>query len=418
MDASESGGMGERIVARIEALAAISESPDALTRVSFSPEHRRAADLILSWMCEAGLAARMDEIGNVVGRLEGEAPGLPCLMLGSHYDTVRNAGKWDGPLGVLTALECVGEVARRGLKLPFALEVVGFCDEEGARFSSTLLGSRAIAGGFDTGVLEARDVDGISLREAVRIFGLNPGAIGRAGRHRRELLGYVELHIEQGPVLEAEDLPVGVVTAINGAARFRIELEGMAGHAGTVPMTLRRDALAGAADIILAIERICGEGADLVGTVGEITAEPGAANVIPGCVRFSLDLRSPDNRHRDEAEDAILEAIDEVAHRRGLKARIRKVHESATAACAPWLRAQLAEAIRRKGYRLRELASGAGHDGMAMIGVTDIAMLFVRCRGGVSHHPGEHAETADVDAGARVLLDFIENFRPGMETGE
>ncbi len=404
--------MAGRIVRRIGELAAISASPDGLTRICFSDEHRRAAELILGWMGEAGLSARMDEIGNVVGRYEGGTPGLPCLMLGSHYDTVRNAGKWDGPLGVLTALECVADIARRGLRLPFALEVVGFADEEGVRFSSTLLGSRAIAGSFDEGALEARGDDGLSLREAMAAFGLSPDAIKKAARRRGDILAYVELHIEQGPVLEAENLPAGVVTAISGASRFLITLDGMAGHAGTVPMRLRRDALAGAAECVLAIEKLCGGDPRLVGTVGQIAAEPGATNVIPGRVRFTADIRAADDSVRKKAVSAVIDAIDETASRRRLKARIAKTHENGTALCAPWLRAQLGEAIAADGHRVLELPSGAGHDGMAMIDITDIAMLFVRCRGGVSHHPDEHVPDEDVASGARILLSFIENFRP------
>lgn len=409
---TDDSGMAGRILRRIGELAAISDSPDGLTRICYSPEHRRAADLILAWMTEAGLAARMDEIGNVIGRYEGETPGLPCLMLGSHFDTVRNAGKWDGPLGVLTALECVAEIARTGARLPFALEVVGFVDEEGVRFSATLLGSRAIAGTFDEGVLEAKGADGLTMREAMAAFGLKAGAINKAARRRGDIHAFVELHIEQGPVLEAEDLPAGVVTAISGASRFMIELEGMAGHAGTVPMHLRRDALAGAAECISAIERLCRGEAGLVGTVGQIGAEPGATNVIPGRVRFTADIRAPGDQLRRDAVAAVIDAIDEIASLRGLKARITKTHENGTALCAPWLRDQLGAAIEASGHRVLELPSGAGHDGMAMIDITDIAMLFVRCRGGVSHHPDEHVSEEDVAAGARILLRFIEHFRP------
>jgi allantoate deiminase len=313
---------------------------------------------------------------------------------------------------VLTALECVAEMARRGVRLPFALEVVGFADEEGVRFSSTLLGSRAIAGTFDEGALEAKGDDGLTLREAMEAFGLNPSAIKKAARRRGDVLAYVEVHIEQGPVLETEGLPAGVVTAISGASRFLITLDGMAGHAGTVPMRLRRDALAGAAECVLAIERLCGVDPRLVGTVGQITAEPGATNVIPGRVRFTADIRAADDTLRRKAVSAVIDAIDEIASRRRLKARIAKTHENGTALCAPWLRAQLGEAIIADGHRKLELPSGAGHDGMAMIDITDIAMLFVRCRGGISHHPDEHVSDEDVAAGARILLRFIEHFRP------
>ena len=244
--------LGAEIVSRIDQLGKISETPDNLTRIFLSPEHRTAADLLMSWMRDSGMAARLDAIGNICGRYEGDRPGLPCLMLGSHYDTVRDAGKWDGPLGVITAIACVADLNRRGVRLPFAVEVVGFADEEGVRFASTLLGSRAIAGTFDEGVLNARDRDDLSMREAMRQFGLDPDHVGSAARTRRELLAYVELHIEQGPVLEQQNLPVGVVTAISGATRLAANLTGMAGHAGTVPMALRRDALAGAAQCVVA----------------------------------------------------------------------------------------------------------------------------------------------------------------------
>src|SRR5246127_5242757 len=263
--------LGEAIARRINELAAISETPGQITRVFLTSEHRAAADLLLGWMREAGMSAHLDAIGNVCGRYEGDSPGLPCLMLGSHYDTVRDAGKWDGPLGVITAIACVADLNRRGKRLPFAIEVIGFADEEGVRFASTLLGSRAVAGTFDESVLNTRDRDGVSMRDALVQFGLDPDHIGAAARTRRELLAYLELHIEQGPVLEANNLPVGVVTAISGATRLAVRLTGMAGHAGTVPMALRRDALAGAAECIVEIEQFCStDQGGLVGTVGYI----------------------------------------------------------------------------------------------------------------------------------------------------
>ena len=405
--------LGQEIVRRIDALGAISETPDHLTRIFLSPEHRAAADLLLSWMREAGMVSHLDAIGNVCGRYEGDRPGLPCLMLGSHYDTVRDAGKWDGPLGLITAISCVGAMHKRGQRWPFAIEVIGFADEEGVRFASTLLGSRAVAGTFDESVLGAKDRQGISMREALSQFGLDPGRIGAAARSRSELHGYVELHIEQGPVLERESLPVGVVTAISGATRLAASLTGMAGHAGTVPMPLRRDALAGAAECIVAIEEFCrtDEGG-LVGTVGYIHAMPGATNVIPGQVSFTIDIRSASDAYRKLAVADIVRQIETIASRRKLSLQVDVTHDNRTVPCAPWLRRQVADAIAGEGYRVFELPSGAGHDGMAMIDVADVAMVFVRCRGGISHHPDEHTDISDADAGARVLLRLIENFRP------
>jgi allantoate deiminase len=418
MNAASSGhqtaSLGNEIVGRIDKLAAISETPEHLARIFLTKEHRAAADLILDWMRSAGMRAHLDAIGNVCGRYEGERPGLPCLMLGSHYDTVRDAGKWDGPLGLITAISCVADLHKRGRRLPFAIEVIGFADEEGVRFASTLLGSRAVAGTFVESVLGARDAAGISMRDALTQFGLDPHHIGAAARVRAELLAYIELHIEQGPVLEAQNLSVGVVTAIAGATRLAASLTGMAGHAGTVPMRLRRDALAGAAECIVAIEDFCktDEGG-LVGTVGYIHAAPGATNVIPGQVSFTMDIRASTDAHRKLAVADIVRQIEAIAKRRNLSLQLDVTHENRTVPCAPWLRAQVAEAIASEGFRVFELPSGAGHDGMAMIDIADVGMIFVRCRGGVSHHPDEHVELADADAGARVLLRLIENFRPG-----
>jgi allantoate deiminase len=405
--------LGEEIVRRINELGAISEAGEHLARIFLTREHRAAADLILGWMRAAGMHAALDAIGNVCGRYEGERPGLPCLMLGSHYDTVRDAGKWDGPLGLLTAISCVADLNRRGRRLPFAIEIAGFADEEGVRFASTLLGSRAVAGTFDESVLGARDKAGVSMREALIQFGLDPDHIGAAARARRELLAYVELHIEQGPVLEAQDLPVGVVSAIAGATRLAARLSGMAGHAGTVPMALRRDALAGAAECIGAIEEFCRTDANgLVGTVGYIHALPGATNVIPGQASFTIDIRAPTDAHRKLAVSDLVRRIEAIARRRKLELQLDVTHENRTVPCAPWLKAQVAEAIAAEGYGVFELPSGAGHDGMAMIDIADVGMIFVRCRGGISHHPDEHVELVDADAGARVLLRLIENFRP------
>ncbi len=405
--------LGDEIVGRINQLGAISETAGHLTRIFLTPEHRAAAELILTWMRDAGMRARLDAIGNVCGRYEGERPGLPCLMLGSHYDTVRDAGKWDGPLGLLTAISCVADLHKRGRRLPFAVEVTGFADEEGVRFASTLLGSRAVAGTFNESVLASKDSAGVSMRDALIRFGLDPDRVGAAARIRSELLAYIELHIEQGPVLEGQNLPVGVVTAISGATRLAAKLTGMAGHAGTVPMALRRDALAGAAECISGIEELCRtDDGGLVGTVGYIQAMPGATNVIPGQVHFTIDLRAPTDTHRKRAVADIVQQIEAIAKRRKLALQLDVTHENRTVPCAPWLKAQMAAAVAAEGYPVFELPSGAGHDGMAMVDVADVGMLFVRCRGGISHHPDEHVDLADADAGARVLLRLIENFRP------
>ena len=405
----------QRIWDHCEALARLSELDGGLTRVFLSEEQKAANALVLGWMREAGMSARLDAIGNVVGRYEGERPGLPSLMMGSHLDTVRDAGKYDGMLGVVAAIECVHALNARGRRLPFAIEIFGFADEEGTRFNATLLGSRAVAGTFRPEVLDNVDQAGVSMRAAMRAFGLDPDRIGAAARRREDVLAYAELHIEQGPVLEAEGLPVGVVTAINGATRFAVEVDGMAGHAGTVPMSLRQDALAAAAECVLAVERRCGGEPELVGTVGKLECLPGAVNVVPGKVRFTIDLRAPRDAMRLAAVDDVLAAMRAIAARRNVQLTVTKTHEGGVAACAPWLMEQIGAAVAAEGVPVRRLPSGAGHDGMAIIDIADIGMLFVRCEKGISHNPAEAITLADVETAARVWLRFIENFDPSRK---
>jgi allantoate deiminase len=406
---------GERIMQRAEALARHSEQAGGLTRVSLSPEYRAAAGQVMGWMREAGMQARLDPIGNVVGRYEGERPGLPCLMLGSHLDTVRDAGRYDGMLGVISGIECAQALHAAGKRLPFALEVIGFTDEEGVRFGVSLLGSRALAGTVAPAMLEAKDRNGLSMAEALRAFGLDPARIGEAARKRAEVHAYAELHIEQGPVLESEGLAVGAVTAINGYTRMAVTVQGTAGHAGTVPMDLRRDALAAAAECVLAVERIGAAGAQVVATVGKLEVLPGAVNVIPGSVRFTVDARAPLDDKRLAAVRDMIAAFEAICARRKLAVSIERTQEQGVAACAPWLIERMARAIAAEGVKVRRLPSGAGHDGMALQGIADIAMLFVRCKNGISHNPAEAISAADAATGARVLLRFIEEFRPKGE---
>jgi allantoate deiminase len=402
----------QRICDRCEALARHSEQPDGLTRVFLSPEQRAVSDLVRGWMGAAGMDTRIDAIGNVIGRYEGERPGLPCLMLGSHLDTVRDAGKYDGMLGVVAAIECVADLSARAVRLPFALEVIGFADEEGVRFSATLLGSRAVAGTFDPAWLDKCDAAGVAMRAAMQVSGLDPARVADAARRPDDVLAYVELHIEQGPVLEAEGLPVGVVTAISGGNRFNVEVVGMAGHAGTVPMGLRRDALAAAAECALAVERLARSMPEVVGTVGRIEALPGAINVIPGRVRFTLDARAPGDELREQAVAAMRDAFEAIAAHRDVTVTLAPIWEARTAACAPALQRQLTQAIHAEGVRVHHLPSGAGHDGMAIVAIAPIGMLFVRCTGGISHHPAEAVTVGDVGIAARVLARFIAQFVP------
>ncbi len=395
--------LGAAIRQRIDQLAAISAQPDGLTRMFATPEQRRAAALVTDWMRQAGMTAGEDAIGNVVGRYEGARPGAKAVLLGSHLDSVRDAGRWDGPLGVVTAIACVDALHRAGRRLPVAVEVVGFCDEEGTRFGAAMLGSRALAGQFDTAVLDRTDDAGVSMAQAMREIGFDPARIGAAARHPEEFAAYLELHIEQGPVLEREHLPVGCVAAIASQSRLSVTLTGLAGHAGTVPMPGRRDALAGAAEVVLAVEAAALAEAGAVGTVGRLEVHPGAINVVPGRATFSVDLRAPQDAPRARLVGRVREVIAEIAARRGLTAEVALTHEEPAAPCAPHLRRLIGEAIAQEGHRVLELPSGAGHDAMVMAALAPIGMVFVRCGAGLSHNPDEHVDDADAEVGARVL---------------
>jgi allantoate deiminase len=402
---------GITVMERLDELAHFSSEPNALTRLYLSPQHKAAALQVQMWMDGAGLSSHIDAVGNVVGRYEGVKPGLPTLLLGSHIDTVRDAGKYDGNLGVVTAIQGVAALNDRDERLPFAIEIIAFGDEEGVRFPVTLTGSRALAGMLDPAALDAEDADGISIRKALQEFGCNPLKIPEVARRKDEVLGYLEVHIEQGPVLEAENIPVGIVTAIAGASRFQIEVKGVAGHAGTVPMHLRHDALTAAAEMVLAIERIGLETSDLVATVGKIEAIPGAVNVIPSAARFTLDIRSATDRVRGASIAKLERELASIAERRGARLSLIKSYDAGAATCAPWLIEQLEAAVSNAGARPLRLVSGAGHDGLAMGALCPIGMLFVRCKGGISHNPAEAITAEDVDVAVRVLIEFLHRFQ-------
>ena len=403
---------GTEAMTRMEQIAAYSEDRKGLTRTFLTTQHKAAGELIKSWMEEAGMVAGFDAIGNMVGRYEGERPGLPALLVGSHFDTVRNAGKYDGMLGIVSAIACVKTLHRAGERLPFAIEVIGFSDEEGVRFGPTLLGSQALAGTFDPAFLDKLDADDISMAAALRHYGLDPTLIPSIARAPEQVLGFVEVHIEQGPVLLTEDLPVGIVTSIAGATRFQVTVIGQTAHAGTVPMHLRRDAATAAAEALLFIEKRC-QVDNLVGTVGKFNVPNGVANVVPGRAEFSIDVRAKEDPIRKVLVADILQELKAIGERRQVHMEIVKTHEANACACASWLMAQLEAAVSAANIPLRRLHSGAGHDAMALSDLTAIAMLFVRCgNGGVSHHPDEIMTAEDADTGIRVLLHFIRHFQP------
>jgi len=397
----------QTLMERIDALAKISDEPDRLTRTFGSPAMRKANDLVAGWMRDAGMTVSEDAIGNLTGHYRGSAEHAKIFILGSHLDTVRNAGKFDGSLGVLTAIACVQQLHAQKKHLPFAIDVVAFADGDGARYDTTCLGSRALAGTFDENELKKVDVKGVSLADAIRAFGGHPDDLKSARRDRQELLGFAEVHIEQGPVLEKKQQPVGVVTAIAGRTRARVRFIGQSGHAGTTPMAMRRDALAAAAQFILAVESCTRYYPGLVATVGQLEVQPGGSNEIPSEVLLSLDVRHQIDGARGVACTRLQETAGEVAEKRGVRAEWETTCETQSSPCSSDLSAALAKAARAHIISVVELSSGAGHDAAAMSDLTPAAMLFVRCKGGITHHPDESVLPGDIEIAIAVLIDFL-----------
>ncbi len=401
---------GPQVMQWSEVIGAFSEAEDGLTCSYMTPVHQRTAAQLVQWMQDAGMHAHIDAVGNVVGRYAADHPNAQTLITGSHYDTVRDGGKYDGRLGILLPIAIVRHLNQRGERLPYHLEIVGFAEEEGVRFKSTFLGSTAITGRFDMALLEQVDADGISMRDAIAGAGHDTAAIPAIARDPAQLLGFVEVHIEQGPVLLERGLPVGVVTAIAGSSRFLVELTGLASHAGTTPMSMRKDAAAAAAEIVLLVERRCGGVPSLVGTVGQLQVPNGSVNVIPGHCKLSLDIRAADDVVRLAAVTDILDGLQSICARRMVEARVEQIVSASAAPCAPQLMDKLGKAIERAGVPRFDLASGAGHDAMAMAAITDVAMLFTRCgNGGISHNRLETMTADDADVAGEVLLDFLRN---------
>jgi len=413
----------EKILVRmLDELGLITDEPGRLTRTFLSPAMLRANQLVGAWMQEAGLTVRTDAVGNLIGRLEAgvgaplvgasgrrQAPPLPAktLLLGSHLDTVRDAGRFDGPLGVLLPIVALAELKRRGATLPFHVEVIGFSEEEGVRFASAYLGSAGYAGRLREPDLKFRDAKGISVRGALEAFNGGKFALPKAAHGKSNLLGYVEVHIEQGPVLEAKKLAVGVVSAIAGQSRFKLTWTGKAGHAGTTPMFLRRDALAGAVEFAAGVEAIGRRTPGLVATIGSLTVSPGAANVIPGEVVHTLDVRHAQDSVRRAALMQIGRLATQVADRRKLKRAWQRTQENAAITCSPALTERLTRSVQAVQGKSLSLVSGAGHDGVVMSALTPVAMLFVRCRDGLSHHPDEYASPKDLGVALDVMIDFL-----------
>jgi len=405
--------LGKTIMEWSEVIGAWSDDADGLTCAYMTDAHRKTAAQLVTWMQDAGMQAHIDAAGNVVGRYLSDRADAKTLMTGSHYDTVCNGGKYDGREGILLPIAIVKHLHERGEKLPFHFEIIGFSEEEGVRFKSTFLGSNAIIGQFDMKLLDKQDANGITMREALQAADHDPTKIPAIARKPEDLLGFVEVHIEQGPVLLQQDLPVGVVTSIAGSCRYLIELTGVASHAGTTPMTMRKDAAAAAAEIVLYVEDRCKQAPTLVGTVGQLQVPHGSVNVIPGACKLSLDIRAADDATRDEAVEDILHQIAIICTRRNIDLKLEKAVSAPAAPCAPWLMQQLGAAVQRAGIAPFLLPSGAGHDAMTLAKITDVAMLFTRCgNGGISHNPLETMTADDAEISAQILLDFLRNFKP------
>ncbi|WP_115560984.1 allantoate amidohydrolase [Xanthomonas arboricola] len=416
---SPDSGSGARAVARCDALgvAPYSDTPDGLFRAWLSPAHRAAIAKVSTWMRQAGMQVRLDAAANLIGRYDGTQADAPALLIGSHLDSVRDAGRYDGPLGILLGIECVAALHAQARRLPFAIEVIAFGDEEGSRFPASMFCSRAVAGTLDPTTLAVTDAAGIDVATALADWDLDIAHIQHAARTPGSVLAYLETHIEQGPVLEADGLPVGIVTAIAAQRRFALRFDGRAGHAGTTTMALRRDALSAAAEALLAIERIARDGSnDLVATVGKLQLAPGAVNVVPGRVDCTLDVRAGDDATRDAAVRAIEQALARIGAARGIAIAITPLQTLAASPCAPTLMTRLDHAVAAQGIAPRRLVSGAGHDAMTMAALCPTAMLFVRCAGGISHHPDEHVDPADAEVALAVMRHFIEHLGDPLVT--
>ncbi len=399
--------LAEDVIARCQKLASFSEDAAGTRRTFLSAPMRDCHWEVSSWMKTLGMTVSVDAVGNLRGFYAGTSPPAPRIFIGSHLDTVPNAGAFDGILGVVLAVALVESL--RGSKLPFAIEVVGFSEEEGVRFGVPFIGSRALVGRVDEELLGRKDERGISVRKAIQDFGLNLNEISKAAL-RDDVLGYVEFHIEQGPVLENLGRPLGVVEAIVGQNRLEFTFSGQTNHAGTTPMNLRRDALAGAAEWIVAAENLARRTADLVATVGFVEAKPGATNVIAGEARATLDIRHASDRARTEALDELIRQAESIAARRGVTIKWRTLLAQNAVAMDPFLTEQIEHAIQKSGCAPHRMASGAGHDAMILAEKVPPAMVFLRTPGGISHDPAESVHLDDVakalECGQHLLMQL------------
>lgn len=397
---------GQIAAERLTQVSTASEPGAGVTRLPFTPEHRQAIEILTGWMEEAGLSVALDDAGTLIGRKVG-SEGTGTFYLGSHQDSVREGGAYDGIMGIVLPILAMQRLNQEGVTLPYSVEVLAFADEEGVRFPTALMGPRALAGTFDPAVLDYADTDGISLRHAMADFGLSPDGVMALQRDPAKAIGYLETHIEQGPVLEDADRPLGVVTAICGIERHQIILTGETGHAGTLPMSSRRDALVGAAAIVTEVNRLALATPDLRGTVGALQLHPNVVNAVPKEVRMTVELRSPDDGVRQTAAITLNEFASETATQLALDLSMDRTYAQPAQACDPDLTHALGMAVKARCGTALMLPSGATHDASAMADLCPIAMLFVRCRGGVSHVPEEFAAPDDLGAAIDAICSFL-----------
>ena len=407
---------GDFVWDKLESLAQFSDAgfkeKGQLTVTYLTDAHRAAAARIVSDMKECGFdEVAIDAVGNVVGKYRAASPGTKALLTGSHFDTVRNGGKYDGRLGIYVPLACVRELAAHGKRLPFGIEVVGFAEEEGQRYKATFLGSGALLGQFDPAWLDQQDADGVPMREAMRRAGLPAGieAIGAVRRDASQYLAFVEVHIEQGPVLAEMNLPLGIVTSINGGVRFQCEATGMASHAGTTPMDRRRDAASAVAELALYVEQRAASDGDSVGTIGMFTVPGGSINVIPGRCQFSLDLRAPNDAQRDRLTTDVLNRMTSIGERRGVRFASEQTMRAAAAPSDPAWQSRWERAVSALGVPLHRMPSGAGHDAMKLHEILPQAMLFVRGQNsGISHNPLESTTASDIQLAVDAFMNLLD----------
>jgi allantoate deiminase len=402
---SSIASLAAEALARCDTVAGYSEEAGCIKRTFLCEPMHGLHERLSGWMAEAGMQVRLDPVGNLIGRYPAREENAPVFLIGSHLDSVPNAGRYDGVLGVLLGVAAVQALG--GRRLPFAIDVIGFCEEEGVRFRTPYLGSRAVCGRFDAALLRLTDGAGVSVANALRHFGLNPANVNQAAYHGERVLGYLEAHIEQGPVLEVLGLPVGVVEAIAGQSRLWVRFQGKAGHAGTLPMERRQDALAAAAAFVLEVEDTARSVEGLRGTVGALAVEPGAVNVVPGSVRLSLDVRHAVDAVREKAVAGLLQRAETIAGERGVRCAVESAEHHAAVPADPGLTERLASAVCEVGQSVRRLVSGAGHDAAVMASLAPMAMLFLRSPGGVSHHPNETVLPGDVAVALEIIVTFL-----------